>query len=62
KRSIEDILDHHLINEVIEQPTAENICYWMFDTLVQRYGDSLVQITLWETPECSVSLTNKLYK
>ncbi|OAA30033.1 6-pyruvoyl tetrahydropterin synthase [Kosmotoga arenicorallina S304] len=46
-------LDHSYINEIIEQPTAENIAKWIFDRLKHLINDEhrkLHEITLWETP------------
>ena len=46
-------LDHHLINEEIKNPTAENICAWIWDIMVKfpfldkDSGVSLVRV--WET-------------
>ena len=55
RERVEKVLDHQTINCTIEQPTAENICYWIFEILIEKYPE-LQQVTVWESPECSVSL------
>ncbi len=48
-----DTLDHTLLNDIIEYPTAEHIAAWIWDHLE---GSELpvVEIRLWETPSCYV--------
>lgn len=41
-------LDHSYLNEIIKQPTAENISIWIWDQLKKPLR--MYQITLWETP------------
>lgn len=41
-------LDHHNLNEVIDQPSAENICVWIWDRLKPRIP-RLAEIRVWET-------------
>jgi len=50
KRKVVEILDHRLLNDIIENPTAENICIWVWNELI---GDlnCLYEIRLWETPK-----------
>jgi 6-pyruvoyltetrahydropterin/6-carboxytetrahydropterin synthase len=57
--NVVDILDHNEINNVIENPTAENIVNWIFDALVEdldRVGLAIAEIRLWESPDSSVVL------
>lgn len=45
-------LDHSYINNVIHQPTAENIAVWVWNRLVnevRRENCSLYEIQVWET-------------
>jgi len=42
-----DILDHKLINDIIENPTAENILQWIKDTLGKHF-DNVVKLRLRE--------------
>ena len=45
-------LDHSYINEVIEQPTAENIADWIWDQVeedVRRPNCGLYSVEVWET-------------
>jgi 6-pyruvoyltetrahydropterin/6-carboxytetrahydropterin synthase len=41
-------LDHYLINEIISQPTAENILIWIWNKLKKELP--LYELKLWETP------------
>ena len=51
-------LDHAYINDVIEQPTAENIASWVWDQIekeVLRPNCRLASVEVWETPSsCAV--------
>lgn len=50
-------LDHAYINEIIEQPTAEYIAKWIFQTLdaeLKRDNCELYEIRVWETESSSV--------
>ncbi|MDF1702833.1 MAG: 6-carboxytetrahydropterin synthase QueD [Planctomycetota bacterium] len=48
-----DPLDHTLLNDLIDYPTAENIAAWIWDHLADS-GLPLAEIRLWETPTCYV--------
>jgi len=51
-------LDHAYINDIITQPTAENIALWIFKTVdaaVKRDNCRLYEIKLWETETSSVT-------
>lgn len=46
-------LDHSSLNDFFEQPSAENIIYWIWNTLENKLKGqnySLCEIKLWETP------------
>jgi len=46
-------LDHRLLNEVICNPTAENIILWIWERLVKHKSmHNISQIELWETSNC----------
>ena len=48
-----DLLDHSYINEIIPQPTAENIARWIFERVspeLKRENCQLYEVTVWETP------------
>ena len=52
-------LDHSYINDVIEQPTAENIAHWIWDrieTNVLRPNCSLSSVEVWETSASCATL------
>jgi 6-pyruvoyltetrahydropterin/6-carboxytetrahydropterin synthase len=57
--NVVDILDHHNLNDIIENPTAENIVNWIFDVMVEdldRVGLAIAEIRLWESPDSSIIL------
>ena len=52
KAEIIDVLDHSYINEIIEQPTAENIAVWAWGKLdgkLKRDNCKLSEVEIWET-------------
>ena len=48
------VLDHHPLNDLLENPTAENIAKWCWEKLDGKLP-GLREIRLWETPACSVT-------
>lgn len=50
-------LDHHVLNDCleIENVTAEFLAKWFYDALAEIYEDALNHVTVWESPECSVT-------
>jgi 6-pyruvoyltetrahydropterin/6-carboxytetrahydropterin synthase len=46
-------LDHTYLNDIIEQPTAENICIWIWRILSKDL--KLYEIKLYETPDSYVT-------
>ena len=57
KKEVLDILDHSYINNVIEQPTAENIAVWVWKKLEEKLKGTnrrLYEIQIWETDENGV--------
>ena len=55
-------LDHGYINDVIEQPTAENISEWIYNKLREPLNlpnCHLCAIELWETPDSYVIYDGK---
>jgi 6-pyruvoyltetrahydropterin/6-carboxytetrahydropterin synthase len=46
--------DHHDLNEVLENPTAENIARWIWEALEPRLP-GLAEVKLWEIPGCCVT-------
>lgn len=52
-----DRLDHAYLNDVMDQPTAENIALWIWDELdeeVNRPNCKLHTVQVWETATSSV--------
>ena len=59
KERILSRLDHSYINEIISQPSAENIALWIWGELeesVKRENCSLYEIHVWETADSRVIL------
>jgi 6-pyruvoyltetrahydropterin/6-carboxytetrahydropterin synthase len=46
--------DHRTLNDVLENPTAENIARWAFESLAP-YLPGLAEIRLYEVPDCCVT-------
>lgn len=43
-------LDHAILNDIIENPSAENICMWVWDQLEKEIeGADLYEVKVWET-------------
>jgi 6-pyruvoyltetrahydropterin/6-carboxytetrahydropterin synthase len=50
-----DRLDHYYINDIISQPSAENIAIWIFNELKNSFdGAVLVNVKLYEGPNSYV--------
>ncbi|MBQ7150960.1 MAG: 6-carboxytetrahydropterin synthase QueD [Synergistaceae bacterium] len=59
KANVISRLDHSYLNEIIEQPSAENIALWIWRELegrVLRENCSLYEIYVWETATSCVVL------
>lgn len=55
-------LDHSYLNDIISQPTAENIVRWIFNNLdgvLEKDKIVLEKIILWETPTSAALYTRK---
>lgn len=48
-------LDHHTLNDIIENPTAENIAEWF---LANATPAIFYSVTVWETPKCWAKAIN----
>jgi len=51
-KNVIEIFDHAYINDVITQPTAENMSNWIWNQLSKDLN--LCKIELWETPDSFV--------
>jgi 6-pyruvoyltetrahydropterin/6-carboxytetrahydropterin synthase len=51
------VLDHNYINNVIKQPTAENMSVWIWNQ-IEKYL-KVYKIELWETPDSFVTYYGK---
>jgi 6-pyruvoyltetrahydropterin/6-carboxytetrahydropterin synthase len=47
-------VDHRTLNDFLENPTAENIARWIFETLEPRLA-GLAEVRLYEIPDCCVT-------
>ena len=56
KRAVIAELDHRSLNELIENPTAENIVRWVWGRLAAELP-LLAELTLWETRKACVVLS-----
>jgi 6-pyruvoyltetrahydropterin/6-carboxytetrahydropterin synthase len=58
KRLVGDVVlarvDHRDLNDVLENPTAENIARWIWEALQPRLP-GLAEVRLWEIPGCCVT-------
>ncbi len=53
KAAVVNELDHRSLNELLPNPTAENIVLWIWKRLVPELP-SLAELTLWETRKACV--------
>ena len=51
--------DHRTLNDFLENPTAENIARWVYETLTPHLP-GLVEVRLYEIPDCCVTYRGKL--
>lgn len=57
-KEIIEVLDHKYINDLIKQPSTENIAMWIWDKLetkVKRENSKLHEIEVWETNSSGVT-------
>jgi len=62
KERVVSRLDHSYINDILEQPTAENIANWIWDRIetdVRRPNCALSSVEVWETSTCCATLSVK---
>lgn len=58
KKEVLDQLDHSYLNQIISQPTAENISKWIWNKLKVKLTNerhTLYEITVWESPDTFVT-------
>jgi 6-pyruvoyltetrahydropterin/6-carboxytetrahydropterin synthase len=53
EREVVDLLDHALVNDLVTNPTAEEMAVWIWNRLASPLP-GLVEIELFETRSCSV--------
>lgn len=57
EKKVLSVLDHSYINDIIKQPTAENMAVWIWERL-EKYLP-VYKIELWETPDSYVTYYGK---
>ena len=66
KERVLNVLDHSYINEILQQPTAENIAVWIWKKVEQavlRENCKLESIEVWETASsCAVLCSEDMRK
>lgn len=58
------VLDHSYLNDIIPNPTAENIAIWIWDKLFDKINNidrTLYQIEVWETEDSGVLYRGEAY-
>ena len=53
------MLDHAYLNDILEQPTAENIALWIWERIdepLKRGNCALFAVSVWETATSSVTI------
>jgi 6-pyruvoyltetrahydropterin/6-carboxytetrahydropterin synthase len=56
RTTVIEALDHRSLNDLVENPTSENIVAWIWHELAPRVPQ-LVELTLWETATACAILT-----
>jgi 6-pyruvoyltetrahydropterin/6-carboxytetrahydropterin synthase len=56
KTAVIDVLDHRSLNDLMDNPTAENIVRWAWTRLAGELPQ-LAELVLWETPTACVVMT-----
>jgi 6-pyruvoyltetrahydropterin/6-carboxytetrahydropterin synthase len=60
-KSIINDLDHKCLNDIITQPTAENIAFYLYEQFRKiAHNIDAVHIKLWETPDCCVEVGDEI--
>lgn len=57
RKNVICILDHSYLNDIIKEPTAENIAIWVWNKLVKKLktpNSKLFEIEIWETKSSGV--------
>lgn len=51
-----DELDHQLLNDILENPTAENLAEYIFEKLQTKINEGrLISVEVFESPDASVT-------
>jgi 6-pyruvoyltetrahydropterin/6-carboxytetrahydropterin synthase len=63
-KAVLEKLDHYVLNEVLKESelTAEFLAKWIYEWLANPFTElepevTLTAVTVWESPECSVTYT-----
>ncbi len=63
KNNVIKFLDHSYLNDLIEQPSAENIAFWIWsklEPLIESNRYRLYELKLWETPTSFVTFRGEI--
>lgn len=57
-KSLEEVVDHRCLNDILDfNPTAEKLALWIKVFFTYKLQSVYIEsVTLWETPECSVTV------
>jgi len=58
-KKVLDKLDHSYLNDLLENPSAENIAVWIWEQLKNDVKGNLYEVKLWETPTSFVTYRGK---
>lgn len=57
QKNVIDVLDHHCLNNIVKNPTAENLVIWILETLKDKIKFRSLTVRLYETPTSYVQET-----
>lgn len=57
-----ELLDHSFLNDILlERPTTENVCSWIFRELKDKFGSLVLEeVSVWESEKSKITLKNSL--
>lgn len=61
KPVIDEILDHHSLNEILDNPTAENLVLYLCEVLIEGEGLPVTHIRVYETESAWVDWFSEEY-
>ena len=55
-RKVLSDIDHHCLNDIIENPTAENVVIYILEKLKKEFRDFKITLRLWESQSSYVEV------